>query len=150
MGLMSRIFLFGLSRVLTHGANKYASHNWRKGIEYSRLFDALQRHLWAWWDGEETDPDFGESHLDHAACCLMFLRELSQTRKDLDDRYKATEKSPELTPGKTAPDGVPQGTPISPGQHVPGLQGMAEVPPVHQSLSEDVCPAESREHQLPW
>lgn len=88
LGLISSIFLFGLGRVLTFGATKYAAHNWRKGIAYSRLYDALMRHLWAWWDGEDTDPETGESHLDHAACCLMFLRELSQTKPSLDDRYK--------------------------------------------------------------
>jgi hypothetical protein len=87
MGLISKIFLWGLARVLTFGASKYAAHNWRKGIEYSRLFDALQRHLWAWWGGEELDPESGECHLDHAACCLMFLRELRDTRLDLDNRY---------------------------------------------------------------
>jgi hypothetical protein len=87
MGLMSQVFLMGLSRVLTFGATKYASHNWRKGIAYSRLFDALMRHLWAWWGGEEIDPESGECHLDHAACCLMFLREMREDRADLDDRY---------------------------------------------------------------
>lgn len=98
VGLVSQIFLMGLARVLTFGAKKYAAHNWRLGIEYSRLFDALQRHLWAWWAGEETDPESGESHLDHAACCLMFLRELSQTRKDLDDRYKLATSFPAAPP----------------------------------------------------
>lgn len=88
IGLVSSVFLWGLARVLTFGAQKYAAHNWRKGIVYSRLFDALQRHLWAWWNGEENDPESGESHLDHAACCLMFLREMSEDRKDLDDRFK--------------------------------------------------------------
>jgi hypothetical protein len=94
MGLISGIFMYGLARVLTFGAKKYAAHNWRKGIAYSRLFDALMRHLWAWWMGEEIDPESGESHLDHAACCLMFLRELSQTRPELDDRFKISGKAP--------------------------------------------------------
>jgi len=88
MGLMSPIFLEGLAKVLTFGAKKYAAHNWRKGLQHSRVYDALQRHLWVYWNGEETDPESGESHLDHAACCLMFLRELSVTHPKLDDRYK--------------------------------------------------------------
>jgi len=92
IGLISKIFVFGLARVLTFGAKKYAAHNWRKGIAYSRLFDALQRHLWAWWAGEEFDAESGESHLDHAACCLMFLRELSETSPGLDDRWCLVEK----------------------------------------------------------
>lgn len=96
IGLISSIFLLGLARVLTFGAKKYSPNNWRKGMAYSRLFDALQRHLWAWWSGEDIDSETGESHLDNAACCLMFLRELSETRKDCDDRYKR----PIQTPGK--------------------------------------------------
>lgn len=76
----------------THQVVSSGVHNWRKGIAYSRLFDALMRHLWAWWGGEETDPESGESHLDHAACCLMFLRELKEMRQDLDDRYKLLEE----------------------------------------------------------
>jgi len=88
MGLISGAFLTGLATVLTFGAKKYAAHNWRKGLAYSRVYDALQRHLVAYWAGEDMDPETGLSHLDHAACELMFLREFSETRKDLDDRYK--------------------------------------------------------------
>ena len=62
-----------ISRVLTYGAKKYAPRNWEKGIEYSRVFGALQRHLWAWWGGEENDPESGLTHLAHAGCCLVFL-----------------------------------------------------------------------------
>ena len=93
IGLIPAVFIWGLARVLTFGAMKYTrdgvngEHNWRKGLKYSRCFDALQRHLWAWWNGEENDPESGESHLDHASCCLAFLREMSEDRKDLDDRW---------------------------------------------------------------
>ena len=65
--------LFEIGAVLTYGAKKYAPRNWEKGIEYSRVYGALQRHLWAWWGGEENDPESGLPHLAHAGCCLVFL-----------------------------------------------------------------------------
>jgi len=44
------------------------------------------RHLTAWWAGEDLDPESGLHHLAHAACCLMFLLEYTQTHTELDDR----------------------------------------------------------------
>ena len=62
--------------VLTFGAQKYEIDNW-KFVEDSerRYFDAAQRHLWAWKEGESTDRESGLHHLAHAICCLMFLYE---------------------------------------------------------------------------
>lgn len=62
-----------IAKVLQFGAKKYGANNWRKGLSYSRLFGALMRHLWAWWLGEDKDPETGFSHLAHAGCCLLFL-----------------------------------------------------------------------------
>ncbi len=88
LSLLSRVWLLGVARVLDFGARKYASHNWRGGLERSRLISAALRHLLAYNEGEDNDPETGLSHLDHASCCLMFARELHETRPDLDDRYK--------------------------------------------------------------
>ena len=38
-----------------------------------RYYDAMQRHIDAWWQGEQKDPETGEHHLAHAICCGMFL-----------------------------------------------------------------------------
>lgn len=140
MDLISGIFLTGLARVLTFGAQKYAAHNWRKGIVYSRLFASLMRHLWAWWGGEELDPESGESHLDHASCCLMFLRELSVTRKDLDDRYKniEAEKVSEPVSGTPETQALSKGASVPPGQHDAGLQGVPPVPTMYEYLPKNV------------
>ncbi len=59
--------------ILTFGAKKYADRNWEKGMEWSRVYGALQRHLNSWWGGEERDPETGKSHLWHAGCCIAFL-----------------------------------------------------------------------------
>lgn len=62
--------------VLTFGAKKYDPDNWRKVPDSERrYFDALQRHVWAWKEGELNDSESGLPHLAHAMCCLMFLLE---------------------------------------------------------------------------
>lgn len=76
----------GLARVLTFGAKKYAPRNWEKGMTWGRVFGALMRHLWAWWRGEEKDPETGFSHLDHASCCIAFLQAYEVRHCGTDDR----------------------------------------------------------------
>lgn len=60
-------------KVLMYGAKKYAPNNWKYVKPKERYFDACQRHLVAWQDGEKNDPETGLSHLAHAICCLIFL-----------------------------------------------------------------------------
>jgi hypothetical protein len=74
--------------VLAFGAQKYAEHNWRKGFAWSRPLSAAMRHITAFNNGEDRDPESGLSHLAHAACCIMFLLEFEKTHQHLDDRYK--------------------------------------------------------------
>lgn len=84
--LLPPIALERIAEVFTFGAKKYDSWNWSKGIAVSRLYGALQRHLNAWYRGEEIDPESGKSHLSHAGCCMIMLLETAELRKDLDDR----------------------------------------------------------------
>ena len=52
------------------------ANNWKIVPDSKRrYFDALQRHLWAWKEGEQIDPESNKHHLAHAMCCLMFLYE---------------------------------------------------------------------------
>lgn len=88
LDLLSSSWVYGVGSVLTFGAQKYAAHNWRKGMAYSRLIAASLRHIFAFSAGEDRDPETGLSHLYHASCCLMFLSELAITHPKLDDRYK--------------------------------------------------------------
>lgn len=89
-----------LAKVLTFGANKYAAHNWRKGLSKSRLLAAALRHLFAYLGGQDTDPESGLSHAAHAMCCCMFILGLEH-RADLDDRFKAAQQSDQPAPGST-------------------------------------------------
>ena len=62
--------------ILTFGAEKYEPNNWKHVPDSKRrYFDAAQRHLWDWKNGEQNDPESGKNHLAHALCCLMFLFE---------------------------------------------------------------------------
>lgn len=85
--LLSPVAMLGTAKVLAFGAKKYAVHNWRMGLAWSRIIGAILRHLFAFMRGEDLDHDSGLPHVDHLACEVMFLQEFYQTRKDLDDRY---------------------------------------------------------------
>jgi hypothetical protein len=88
MGLLPTKSLVEIAKVLAFGKQKYAAHNWRNGLQWSRLIDASLRHLTAFNDGEDKDPESGLSHLAHAGCCILFLLEFEATKPELDDRYK--------------------------------------------------------------
>lgn len=92
MSLLSSIAVTKIAQVMTFGKKKYSANNWRGGIAYTRLLAAAFRHIFAYSGGESNDPETGLSHLAHASCCLMMLLEFEDTRKDLDDRYKAATK----------------------------------------------------------
>jgi hypothetical protein len=86
MHLIAPEMLVALATILRFGANKYAERNWELGMEWSRCFSALERHMWAWWGGEDIDLETGRSHLWHAACCLMFLVAYEERKIGTDDR----------------------------------------------------------------
>ena len=75
-GLLPPLALKATVDVLTVGAQKYERDNWKKVPDSKRrYFDAMQRHIWAWKEGEQNDPETNRHHLAHALCCLMFLYE---------------------------------------------------------------------------
>jgi hypothetical protein len=88
LNLLSTEAMNQTAAVLAFGAQKYAEHNWRAGFAWSRPLAAAMRHITAFNDGEDRDPESGLSHLAHAACCIMFLLEFEKTHPHLDDRYK--------------------------------------------------------------
>ena len=74
MSLLPKGALSAVIRVLEFGATKYQENNWKHVPDAkTRYYDAMQRHIDAWWNGEQKDPETGEHHLAHATCCAMFL-----------------------------------------------------------------------------
>jgi hypothetical protein len=90
MELLPPFSLQAIAGIFTFGAKKYDDFNYMRGAKWSRYYGALQRHLNAWYQGEENDPETGKSHLYHAGCCIMILIETQQFEKGEDDRPKFT------------------------------------------------------------
>jgi hypothetical protein len=89
-GLVPPLALRETVKVLTFGAEKYEPDNWRRVPDGPRrYFDAAQRHLWAYKEGEVIDPESGVNHIAHAICCLMFMLDLDeQNTKDQELTYE--------------------------------------------------------------
>ena len=72
---------------LLDGMLKYGRSNWRaSGVRASIYFDAANRHLNAWFEGEDHDPDSGVPHLAHALACLAIIVDAQAAGKLNDDR----------------------------------------------------------------
>lgn len=79
--------LFELGLAMMEGGRKYGSHNYRAmGARASVYFDAIERHLRAWWEGEDIDPDSGLHHLVKIMGCCVVMRDSQMMGNDIDDR----------------------------------------------------------------
>ena len=94
MSLIDPLFIKACASVLTKATagGKYTPHNWRNGIEVSRLLNSCLRHINEFADGTDIDPESGEPHIVHAACNLMFILRMLKDRPELDDRYVSDNK----------------------------------------------------------
>lgn len=76
-----------LAEAFADGANKYGPYNWReKTVSASIYVAALQRHMDAWWDGEDVATDSGVPHLSHAMACIAIIVDAMSVGKLNDDR----------------------------------------------------------------
>ena len=87
MSLVPSAALLEVGKVMTFGCKKYGPHNWKEGMDHSRLIDANLRHLMAYVDGEDIDPESGLSHLAHACANSLMLLESRLKEYGYDDRY---------------------------------------------------------------
>lgn len=72
--LLPKGVLTSVIKVLGFGSKKYSKDNWQKVDNHKeRYYNAAQRHITQWWEGEKYDKETGENHLAHAICCLMFM-----------------------------------------------------------------------------
>jgi hypothetical protein len=77
-----------IARQLEYGAAKHGLHDWRKGLPWTYRYASILRHLFAWGQGEDIDPESKRPHLDAAATQLGILIEYRNTHPELDDRWK--------------------------------------------------------------
>ena len=79
--------LLELGLAMLEGGRKYGSHNYREaGVRYSTYFDATIRHLFAWWEGEDIDPDSGLPHIVKIMADMTVLRDSQHMGNGVDDR----------------------------------------------------------------
>lgn len=73
---------------LEEGAIKYGPWNWRDNpVELMTYYGALCRHMDAWVEGEDVDPDgSGKTHLDGAIASLAILIDASEGGTCIDNR----------------------------------------------------------------
>lgn len=90
IGLIPPDVLIELAKLYTIGAEKYSPNNWRLGMDFERVYSAMQRHALKWWNGEELDPVDGQHHLDSViwgAVALRYYMLHYDDYKDFDTRY---------------------------------------------------------------
>ena len=79
--------LFELGLAMMEGGRKYGTHNYRAiGVRMSTYYDAVLRHVIAWWEGEDIDPDSGIHHIVKAIASLFVLRDSMFMKNCEDDR----------------------------------------------------------------
>lgn len=80
--------LESLAQRYGYGAEKYAERNWERGYEWSKSYAACQRHLNAFWRGEDEDDEMPGGHLAAAAFHIFAMMEFMVTHPEFDDRPK--------------------------------------------------------------
>lgn len=78
-----------VTTAMEYGANKpeYGRNNWKKGMEWSRLIDAAQRHGLAILRGEEIDQESGNHHAGHMLASIHMLIGMKHLEVGTNDLY---------------------------------------------------------------
>ena len=89
MWLLPPVALEQTAWVAKLGADKYGPYNWRMtGVCATTYVSAIMRHLNAWRDGEDLDPESGISHIAHIATSCNILMDAAACGTLQDDRNK--------------------------------------------------------------
>ena len=84
------IFSAVVGVVMELGARKYGPFNWRAApIKSSDYIDAIHRHIDAWADGQDLDPESKTTHLAHVAASCAILIDAQAVGALIDDRAKS-------------------------------------------------------------
>lgn len=87
MGALDPRALMAIAEVAGFGSQKYERYNYARGFDWSLSYDAMQRHLNAFWGGEDLDPESGLPHMAHAGWHAMCLLTFSLRGRGNDDRF---------------------------------------------------------------
>ena len=93
LSLLPQILITETAKAYMYGEKKYGRYNYEGGFESHRLLGACLRHVFAWNEGEERDPESGVSHLAHAAATIGMLLRCQQLGSLTDTRTKRRVRS---------------------------------------------------------
>lgn len=88
------VAILHLGQAMEDGKEKYGHMNWRESsISADTYYNAMLRHLFEWFDGQDHAEDSGRHHLAHimASCAILLDAEASGTL--VDDRPKNMESA---------------------------------------------------------
>lgn len=87
LGLIPSPAMEETAKAMKYGADRYGAYNWRKtGVCATTYVHAILRHLNAWRDGEDNDPESGITHIAHIAASCNILMDAAACGKLEDDR----------------------------------------------------------------
>ena len=85
--LLTRPMLESMIAALMYGENKYSRGNFKGGFTNTRLLAAAMRHIMAFNDGEDLDPESNVSHLGHAMAALAMCLDNRAEGTSVEGRY---------------------------------------------------------------
>jgi len=81
-----------IARVMATGAEKYGPRNFIiDAITATTYIGAIRRHLDAWMEGQDVDPDSGFTHLAHIGANIHVVLAAMAHDKCIDDRFPASD-----------------------------------------------------------
>lgn len=85
--LLPPVAMARTSEVLALGAMKYGPWNWRHNkVEAMTYVAAIRRHLDAFVEGEDLDPESGVTHLAHIAASCAIVMDADNFGNLIDNR----------------------------------------------------------------
>ncbi len=82
------------AHVWTFGKRKYDAYNWHKGIVFSRILAAIERHLTLLKAGQDFDYENGYHNAAAIRCgCAMLIQFTMENRTELDDRMQLSPRA---------------------------------------------------------
>lgn len=79
-----------MGAAMQNGADKYGIFNWRDTTVSATVFyDAMMRHMLAWYNGGDDAPDSKVSHLGHIMANCAILLDAKEHGVFNDDRFKS-------------------------------------------------------------